>query len=103
MNTAFLIVRRNVALKDVPLEHTIIGTTEVIGIAVTEAERDTALQQNKGAHALEMTRVGVSLRADTLPGEGISEIVKMHLGMGLGYPQDVGAALEGLDRIDNAV
>lgn len=59
MTVAYLIVRRNQKLEDVPLEHTIIGTTEVIGIALTEAERDRALQDNPKAHALEMNRLGV--------------------------------------------
>lgn len=54
MTVAFLIVRRNQKLEDVPLEHTIIGTTEVIGIAPSEEARDMSLQQYKGAHALEL-------------------------------------------------
>ena len=54
MTVAFLIVRRNQKLEDVPLEHTIIGTTEVIGVAPSEEARDMALLQYPKAHALEL-------------------------------------------------
>lgn len=54
MTVAFLIVRRNQKLEDVPLEHTIIGTTEVIGVAPSEEARDRALLQYPKAHALEL-------------------------------------------------